>query len=203
MSARRLHESGLGHDVEASTPKQLWGQQTLLAVCGVTFALMLGACIGPASSERASPSPTTTTQTLPQSESTTTVAAPTSSSVAASSEPVTAIAELTLTDYAIAPTQVALEGNMVSISVTNLDDAPHDVALIATDLEAGSLPTAGLHLDADHPTVTVVARTEVLDPGGSDDFVVAVEPGSYVLVCTVPHHYVRDQMVATLTVSAP
>lgn len=201
MSTRGMHRPRVDKDREASTLKHLWAQQTLLAACGVAIAVMLGGCTGPAATEPSSP--TTSTETSPDPESTTTVAASTSSSVARAQEPVTAMAELTLSDYAIAPAHTTLQGDMVSISVANWDEAPHDVALIATDLDAGSLPTAGLHLDADDPSVTVVARTEVLDPGGSDNLLVALEPGSYVLVCTVPHHYVRDQMVATLTLSAP
>ena len=41
-----------------------------------------------------------------------------------------------------------------------------------------------------------------IDPYGSGSLTATLRPGRYLLVCTVPHHYVRDQMVATITVSS-
>lgn len=47
----------------------------------------------------------------------------------------------------------------------------------------------------------VLAPTPQLGAGETATLVTTLAAGTYVLLCTVPHHYVRERMVATLTVS--
>ena len=93
---------------------------------------------------------------------------------------------------------------------TALAFAAEGAQVIATDVDAGPLEALAREveietrsLDVTDPAVTVVARTARLPANGTGSFDAVVAPGIYVLVCTVPHHYVRDQMVGTLTVLSP
>lgn len=56
-------------------------------------------------------------------------------------------------------------------------------------------------MDESDPAVTLVARTPRIASGGTATVAFVAAPGTYVLVCAVPHHYVWEQMVATLTVT--
>lgn len=56
-------------------------------------------------------------------------------------------------------------------------------------------------MDESDPAVSVVARSEQLRAGDTATIEATLRSGSCVLVCTVRHHYVREQMVATFTVT--
>lgn len=81
---------------EASTSKRPRAHRTLLTGCGMTVALMLGACSGPVVPNHHDRN---VTRTRVDSHG----AAPTSSSAAEAQEPVTATADIDLSDYVIAP----------------------------------------------------------------------------------------------------
>ncbi len=186
------------------------------------LALLAGACTAatsdtgtptPVSATTAATSTTVTTSDLTGDDSpssplssstnaTTSTTAPTTA-VSVPALPVTATVEIILSDYAIAPAHSSVFADEVTISVVNRDGVPHDVVLIATELGPDRLPTSGIRVDINDPAVTVVARTARLPANGIGSLDAVVAPGSYVLVCTVPHHYVRDQMVGTLTVRSP
>lgn len=112
------------------------------------------------------------------------------------------VVEVQLDDYAvsIAPLSVAAGG--VTVSVSNGDAAPHDIVLVATDLPADRLPTRGIRVDETSPDLRILARTPTLAPGGRSTISAELRPGRYLLLCTVPHHYVRNMMVATLVVES-
>lgn len=106
-----------------------------------------------------------------------------------------------LDHYAIEPRVDVVPAGEVRIDATNRDRVPHDVVLIRTRLRPDQLPTSGIRVDESAPSIAVLARTARLAPQDSDSFSAFMAPGVYVLVCTVPHHYVREAMVATITVS--
>lgn len=118
------------------------------------------------------------------------------------SEPaaVPAVLDVALHDYAIAVAPRSVRSGTVTLSVVNEDAAPHNVVLISTDLPPARLPTIGIRVDESSPTLVVVARTPTLRPGGAGDVTASLARGRYILVCTVPHHYVRDSMLAILQV---
>lgn len=130
---------------------------------------------------------------------TTTVPAATTST-APPRDPVTIA--VTLDDYAIRPAANALAPGAYQLSVTNVDRAPHDVVLVRTDLDIDELPTEGIRVDEQDPRIDVRSRTSTIEPAGNGSLVATLQPGTYILVCTVPHHYVRDRMAAVLTVTA-
>lgn len=203
---------------ETPRRRRSW-HQPVIASFTASLALLAGGCTT-ATSDTGTPSPvsattaaTSTTSTVTQSDPTgddspsspllTTSTTTTTTALSVSALPVTATVEITLSDYTIAPAHSTVFANEVTILVVNRDGAPHDVVLVATELGPDRLPTFGIHVDVTDPAVTVVARTARLPANGTGSFDAVVAPGTYVLVCTVPHHYVRDQMVGTLTVLSP
>ena len=102
-------------------------------------------------------------------------------------------------DYEIRPAATTLAPGAYSFIVSNEDTAPHDVVLIDTDLPLDGLPTSGIRVDEQDDRLSVGARTSRIDPGGAGSLVATLRPGRYLLVCTVPHHYVRDLMAVELT----
>jgi uncharacterized cupredoxin-like copper-binding protein len=107
--------------------------------------------------------------------------------------------ELVLDDYAITPLRLTVVPGAYRISARNVDGVQHDVTLIRTDLAADSLPTVDVRVD--ETPLDVRARTSVIAAGQAGDLVASLESGRYVLVCTVPHHYVRERMIAEVQVS--
>lgn len=104
-----------------------------------------------------------------------------------------------LDDYTIDPNVLTTAAGALTVTAENLDDVPHDVVLLRTDLPPDDLPTAGIRVDEASPALSILGRTPRLAAGDTATFSVAISPGTYVLVCTVPHHYVREAMVATMT----
>lgn len=113
----------------------------------------------------------------------------------------TATVEVNLAHYAIELSQTSVAAAAVNLVVSNRDGVPHDVVLLATDLTADALPTAGIRFDEQSAQVRVLGRSPTLAARGTASLTLPLLPGRYVLVCTVPHHYVREAMVATLTVN--
>lgn len=109
--------------------------------------------------------------------------------------------EVRLDDYAIEPRANTVPAGRITLKATNRDDVPHDVVLVRTTLPPDRLPRSGIRVDESDLAIEILARTARLDPLRTGSFSASLGPGVYVLVCTVPHHYVRDAMVATITVS--
>jgi uncharacterized cupredoxin-like copper-binding protein len=161
-------------------------------VVSCTLALVLaGAGCADAPAERSD----ATATTAPSASASTVATSTTTAPVAPTS------LEIFLQDYAIVPAASAVPAGELVITVVNGDRAPHDVTILRTALPASQLPTAGISVDESDPALEIVARTSRLDPLGTGAITTVLAPGTYVLVCTVPHHYVREAMVAVLTVS--
>ena len=87
----------------------------------------------------------------------------------------------------------------VVFEVHNEGAAPHNLFIVKTDLAADALPMA------DNGTVNLETAGEVI--GGVDEFpggeirveTYHLEPGHYVLICTIPGHY-QQGMFVELTV---
>lgn len=106
-----------------------------------------------------------------------------------------------LADYAISVEAESVPAGLVTLSVVNHDSAPHNVVLLATELPVDQLPTTGIRVDEASAEIKILARTPTLEAGSTASLTASLTPGRYILVCTVPHHYVRELMVAVLTVS--
>lgn len=128
-----------------------------------------------------------------------TAAATTSTTLPASRDPVEI--RVTLAGYEILPDATSVAAGAYQLTVTNRDRVPHGVVLLQTELGLEQLPTEGIRVDELDDRLDIRARTATIAGGGAGSLVATLRPGTYVLVCTVPHHYVRDRMAVTLTVS--
>jgi len=117
------------------------------------------------------------------------------------STPVPTVLAVRLDHYAIEPDTLQTAAGSITLAANNIDGVPHDVTLIRTGLTADQLPTIGIRIDETSPDIEILGRTPRLGPGESGSFTTSLAAGVYLLVCTVPHHYVREAMVATLTVT--
>jgi hypothetical protein len=126
---------------------------------------------------------------------------PTSSTGAGSTSAEPQRITLRLADYAITPRDVTAAEGLVEIAAENHDAAPHNVAVLATDLPPEELPTKDIRIDESSAAIEVIGRTPQLAAHEAETITVRLEPGRYMLVCTVPHHYVRNQMVGVLNIS--
>lgn len=156
-------------------------------------AVMTGCSSGepttaPSTKQEASGATTTSAEAAPATSTTTT-------------EPRAARAEIRLDHYAIEPADITVAAGTLTLAVANVDRVVHDVVLLRTDRGIDALPTTGILVDETDPAIEVVARTARLDAGEHGDLSATLGPGRYVLVCTVPHHYVREAMAAALTVT--
>ena len=158
----------------------------------LAVAFVLAACGAPTSEAAASPE-TTTSLRAATTIGTPRVATPLTQAPAPT-------VTLTLVDYTISPGASRVPRGEVTLSVTNRDSAPHNVVLVATGRPLERVPTIGIRVDEKSSELAVLARTRTLDTARSESTTVRLEPGLYILVCTVPHHYVRNRMAGTLTV---
>ena len=134
----------------------------------------------PADSSAVTAAPETTTTTTPPPRSTT--------------------VDVTLENYGIAISTTEVPAGTVRFAAVNRDRAPHDVVVVATDRPLEDLPTSGIRVDEQSPALSILGRTATVGRGGTADLELALPRGRYVLVCTVPHHYVRESMATVLSV---
>ena len=157
-------------------------------------AFVLAGCASPDGENASGETAPTTTTVAPATATTTSMPPP-------SRDPLPL--KVTLADYEIRPATTIVPAGAYQLAVTNTDRAPHDVVLLQTTLALDDLPTTGIRVDEHDRRLDLRARTATIEPGGSGSLVATLRPGTYVLVCTVPHHYVRDRMAIELTVAAP
>lgn len=93
-----------------------------------------------------------------------------------------------LTDNKIALERTSIPSGDVAVTVTNTGSIVHSVDLIKTDIPHDRLP-------ADPKDKSRVQETDIvksagqIQPGKSLSFTVRLEPGSYVILCNEPAHY--------------
>ncbi|HET8569296.1 MAG TPA: plastocyanin/azurin family copper-binding protein [Candidatus Limnocylindria bacterium] len=92
-----------------------------------------------------------------------------------------------LTDHKILPSAPSVETGTMRVGIRNRGGQPHDVIFIRTELAPDRLPYDASRAQAREEGV--VARTDVIPPGGTRRLDVALPPGRYVLICNVPGHY--------------
>ena len=161
----------------------------------VVILVAIGACSTSGQPERAAPEAGATSTTAEPAE------AATSDTTGPAVPAPPQVLSLTLEDYAVAPSESSLASGEVVLQVLNHDAAPHNLAVIATERSVDDLPTVGIRVDETSGDLAIIGRVETLANHERGDVRLTLSAGTYVLVCTVPHHYVRNSMAATLVVS--
>lgn len=101
--------------------------------------------------------------------------------------PLTTVA-VTLTDSAIKPAQAAVPSGTVTFAVSNRGSVIHELVLLKTDQPQNQLP-ADPTKPAEVQEPGYLGKTQLLAPGASGTLMLALPPGSYVLICNQPAHY--------------
>jgi uncharacterized cupredoxin-like copper-binding protein len=109
----------------------------------------------------------------------------------AADRPGTASLRADVAEWSIVPSTGIVRTGVVRITVRNLGEKTHRIALVRTRRFADRLPSNG-----ETVSVRPIARSAVVAPGGRASFVVRLQPGSYVLYDDLPWHYWLGTSVA-------
>jgi uncharacterized cupredoxin-like copper-binding protein len=95
---------------------------------------------------------------------------------------------VTLQEWAVLPDPGSVPAGEVTFSITN--DGPEDVhefVVIATDLDAGELPTdeTGAVDEAGEGIEEVVGEIEEIAVGATEELTVSLDAGTYALLCNI------------------
>jgi uncharacterized cupredoxin-like copper-binding protein len=103
---------------------------------------------------------------------------------------------VSLAEWSVTPNPATIAGGPVNFDVTNDGTAVHNLQVIATELPPDGLPLTGSDA-VDTDQVDDVAGIQRVEVGTTVTVPVQqLAPGSYVLICNVPGHYVQGMYVA-------
>jgi plastocyanin len=148
---------------------------------GVAFTLALSAAALVACSGGSDPSSAYGTSTSTDAPSSSSPSGGPSTADSSPEAPSSSVLQATETDFAIELSQRELSAGTYTIEVTNEGQATHD--LVVED--AGGED---------------VAASEVIAPGGSDTVEVDLQPGEYVVYCSIGNHRGMGMEVAVTVV---
>ena len=175
---------------------RLLGVGPLLMVLAAA-GLMLG--LAGCSSEKSSPGATVSTSSTRPAETSQTPSAATPSGVT-----------VVVSEWMIKPQPASYEAGSVTFNVKNIGQTVHQMTLLKTDLAPNALPTnADGSANEDAQGITLVGKTDEVNPAVSKSLTVNLELGTYVLICNIlqtmngPNtlarplaHYAQGQAVA-------
>lgn len=99
-----------------------------------------------------------------------------------------------LSEWAVKPSASTAKAGEVKFEVTNKGAAPHELAVMKTDLAQDKLPVANGAVD--EKQVPPVGRTTNIAAGKEEDKTFNLTAGKYVLLCNIPAHYGQGMHVA-------
>jgi len=99
-----------------------------------------------------------------------------------------------LNEWSIKPGATSAKAGEVKFEVTNKGAAPHELAVMKTDLAHDKLPVANGAVD--EKQVPPVGRTTNIAAGKEEDKTLNLTAGKYVLLCNIPAHYGQGMHVA-------
>jgi uncharacterized cupredoxin-like copper-binding protein len=111
------------------------------------------------------------------------------------SGPVTPVApgtvQVSLSDgpFAVTAQPPSMTSGAITFEVTNTGSILHNLRVIKTELDPGSLPIDSATFAVDESAVDVVAQLAEFDAGETQQLQAELEAGAYVLICNVPSHY--------------
>jgi len=77
----------------------------------------------------------------------------------------------------------------ITFDVANEGTLVHNFNVVKSDLDPASLPYDEDNFQVDETQVDIIAQSDDLPVGQSEDVVAQLDPGAYVLFCNVPAHY--------------
>ncbi|MGB2695951.1 MAG: hypothetical protein WBD55_12315 [Dehalococcoidia bacterium] len=101
-----------------------------------------------------------------------------------------------LAEYTVTPDAASVPAGAVSFQVSNDGSIDHNFRVIKTDLASDQLPISAGAVDEASPDLQVDASTPDFGAGESQTANVDLEPGSYVLICNFPGHYLSGMHIA-------
>ena len=93
-----------------------------------------------------------------------------------------------LTDSAVKLAQASAPAGAVKFSVTNAGSVTHELVVLKTAIAQNQLP-ANLSQPAEVTEPGFLAKVPLLAPGQTGSLTLTLTPGSYVLICNQPAHY--------------
>ncbi len=106
---------------------------------------------------------------------------------------------VTLKEMSVTLSAATVPSGSVTFDVTNAGAVEHEIVILKTDIDAGSLPP---NVD-EAGKVAEFGHVDEIDPvTGTMALTVDLRPGNYIVLCNKPGHYAAG-MFAALTVSAP
>ena len=91
---------------------------------------------------------------------------------------------VTLNEHDIVLGASSADAGDITFDVNNAGEETHEIVVVRTDLAPGDLPTAG-DGSFDEEQVEVVDEIEDMEAGASDELIVELAAGKYVLACNV------------------
>lgn len=98
----------------------------------------------------------------------------------------------------ILPVASAAAGE-ITFNAMNNGATLHNVRIISTELAPDALPVDEASFAVDEDAVDVVAAATEIDSDATEDIIVELAPGPYVIICNIPTHY-ENGMRAAFTV---
>jgi uncharacterized cupredoxin-like copper-binding protein len=158
----------------------------ILIVGALALALILAACNGDDddSDDDATDTPEATEESTETPEAT-------GDEITASPTPAPAdsTGTMALDEFVIRPNRTRARPGTMTFVVTNEGEMDHEFVVIRTDIEKDELPRQknedGVEIGVDESDLDVVGRIESIAPGETQELVVDVEEGTYVLLCNL------------------
>jgi uncharacterized cupredoxin-like copper-binding protein len=94
--------------------------------------------------------------------------------------------------------QLTAAAGRVIITVENIGEIPHELAVLTSDADPGALPVVDSLVDED-AVGPVVGRTGTIESNRADTLTIDLEAGTYVAICNIDGHY-ESGMYAPFTV---
>jgi len=158
------------------------------AAAVTAICLLVAACAGPAAT------------TAPQ-----TAAPPTQAPTEIATAPGAAAVDVTLKEWAVAPSTSTLTAGSVTFNAKNLGTEVHEMVVLKTDLGLLELPTGSEgKVDEEGANLEAIGEVSELDAGKSGSVTLDLAAGRYLLICNVVDadgtaHYGKG-MVSEITV---
>ena len=92
-------------------------------------------------------------------------------------------------DFSVVADPPSARAGSIAFSVTNAGSILHNLRVIKTELDPGSLPIDSASFAVDEGAVDVVASLPELESGQTEELPADLAAGAYVLICNVPTHY--------------